>query len=145
LDSFVDELNALAIPGLEFFGARLLAQDDLALAHLINEARLVAAIPRRALAEEGINEDALREIIEARLNSGALTIHRESRGGIKRKIDVRRTLKRARVGEGYDAIEAAGLAGDLIPLELIVSVDPEEGRARPIEILEALIGSSFES
>ena len=145
LDSFVDELNALAIPGLEFFGARLLAQDDLALAHLINEARLVAAIPRRALADEGINEDSLKEIIEARLSSGALTIYRESRGGIKRKIDVRGTLKRARVGEGHDAIEAAGLAGDLIPLELIVSVDPEEGRARPVEILEALIGSSFES
>lgn len=144
LDSFVDELNAIGVPGLEFFGARLLTKGDRALAHILNEARLVAAVPRHSLIESDITEDTLQETIDARLASGPLFVYRENRG-IKRKIDARETLVSVSVGEGADAIREAGIVGDLIPIELLVRVDSDKGKARPNELLEALLGSTFES
>lgn len=144
LDSFADELNALKVPGLEFFGARLLSPDDRPLAHIINEARLVAAIPRSALRDQCISVDALEDEIRSRLAMESLFVYRETRG-IKRKFDVRSALRGVRLGAGQDAIESAGLGGDLIPLELVVGVDSETAQARPNEILEVLLGSTLEA
>jgi radical SAM family uncharacterized protein/radical SAM-linked protein len=143
MEVLVDELNAISFEGIEFFDARLLGPNDRSIGKCVNAATVVAAIARSTLVSHGLTEDDLAERLRVALEAPSLTVHRDV-GGIGKKIDVTRTLIRARVGEGLDTLRLAGIAGDLVPVRLELRVDPAEGGARPYEIVEALFGSSLE-
>jgi radical SAM family uncharacterized protein/radical SAM-linked protein len=143
LPGLVDELNRIAFEGIEFFGARALGPHDRAIGKCVNEATVVAALPRSVLASQGLDEARLAARFEASSTAPSLTVRRDV-GGIGKNIDVARTLLRARIGEGRSALDLAGIAGDVIPVHFTVRIDPADGGARPYEIVEALLGEGLE-
>ncbi len=137
LDDLCARLNAVAIDGIEFFGARVLGPNDPALNRVIEKTDLVAALPAQHLRELGLDtEDAIQELLDSR--PADLTIDREVRGA-KKRIDIGAVLDDVRVGHGGEALKDAGLAGDLVPITITLRLDGKT-TPRPAEVLRALTG-----
>ena len=67
---------------------------------------------------------------------------RAPRRGLGKKIDVRRYLNRITVGRGSEDLTAAGIVGDLIPLEIVVSMSASGG-VKASEVVEAFLGKEI--
>jgi len=143
LGELVARLNACTEPGLEWTRAALLGAEDPSISKVIGRADYVVGVPHGVLAELGLGDPAaLAAHVAARLEqagSGALTVLRDIEG-IGKKVDVGRYLRSARVGEGGDDLQAAGVLGRLVPIALEVAVTPE-GTAKASEVIEALLGA----
>lgn len=135
----VAALRSLGQAGLEVTGARLLEPAEPSITKALSEAVYVAGLPAAARAALGLDgEDALRARVEAARSGGDLRVRRTVKG-IGREIDVGAYLLDVDAGAGGEALDRAGLAGDLLPLRFTLAVSPN-GSARPTEALEALLG-----
>jgi radical SAM-linked protein len=138
-EALIERLNAVSLEGLTFERASVLGDEDASLSKLVDEIEYVAAIPRHALSALGVADAAaLAARFAERKASGDLWVRRNIKG-IGKKVDVGRFLVDAVVSEGADALVAAGIAGDLVPVRLVIAWGPA-GTARPTEVLEALGG-----
>jgi radical SAM family uncharacterized protein/radical SAM-linked protein len=137
IDTLLDELNEVAFEGIEFFGLAALGPHDPALTRVIDEAEYVAGVPRAALADLGVaDEAALYARIEARMAEEKLLVRRDYKG-IGKNVDVKHTLLALEAGQGGDVLARAGIAGDLLPLRYSVRIDPK-GTAKSTEVLSAI-------
>ena len=136
LEDLCARLNEVAIDGIEFFDYQVLGPRDAALNRVIDEADYVAALSRQELADLGIEDDALGDLL--RVRPSVLTIDREIRG-IKKRVDVAAALVDVAVGEGGEALDAAGLTGDLLPIRITLRIGGKT-TPRPAEALRALSG-----
>jgi radical SAM family uncharacterized protein len=157
-----EALTAHAPDGLVFDGAIALGPNDPSIAKLLGpapddrqraHARYVVGIARAALPQGGLLttiaradgridwEASLAAEIEGQREGGTLVVLREI-DGIKKKIDVRRWLERATVGRGGEALRAAGIVGDLIPIEVDVALSGQGG-VKISEVVEALVGKEL--
>jgi radical SAM family uncharacterized protein/radical SAM-linked protein len=133
-------LSEASIDGLEFCDARLLAPGDAKLSHVIHEAEYVAALPASALDALGVGslEELAQRIAERR--TGELRARRNIEG-LGKTVDVKRYLLAAELGQGAEALEAAGLAGDLTPLTIRLALT-DSGTAKVSEAVETLLGDA---
>lgn len=139
VDALLERLNGVAFEGVRFTGACVLGPNDPALGRILEEAEWVAAIPRAALTALGFDsEAALFERIQTQAARASLSVTRRVKG-IGRFIDVGGILRDVAPGVGQDALDAAGLVGDLIPVRFVTWMRPE-GSAKPTEVMAALLG-----
>jgi radical SAM family uncharacterized protein/radical SAM-linked protein len=137
LEDLCRRLNQVAIDGIEFFGVQVLRPSDPALNKVIEMTDFVAAFSRQELRERGLgDEEALRALLDRR--PPQLTIDRDVRG-LKKRVDIGAVLTDIRVGLGYEALEQAGLAGDLLPITITLRLGGKT-TPRPAEVLRALTG-----
>jgi radical SAM family uncharacterized protein/radical SAM-linked protein len=102
-------------------------------------ARYVVALARNVLPSLGLaDEAALRHEIEGQLEGGRLVVLRKV-DGVGKKIDVRRYLQRITVGRGGAELAAAGVVGDVIPIEVVVALS-QQGGVKISEVVEAFLG-----
>jgi radical SAM-linked protein len=139
-DTLIARLNDVSLEGLTFEKATILGPRDPALSKLVDEIEYVAGLSRDALQALGApSVDALRQRFEARLRDGDLVVRRTVKG-IGKNVDVGHFLVDVAVGEGADALRAAGIVGELTPVRMTIASGPK-GTARPTEVLEALGGA----
>jgi radical SAM-linked protein len=137
LENLCERLNAVAIDGIEFFGSEVLGPTDPALNRVIEMTDFVAALSIQELRDHGIDGEAsLQAMLDRRPRE--LFFDREVRG-VKKRVDIAAVLVDLRVGVGAEAIEAAGLAGDLLPIMITLRMDGKT-TPRPGEVLRALTG-----
>ena len=130
-------LNAVAIDGIEFFGCEVLGPRDPALNRVIEMTDFVAALARKELRDLGIpSDDALQAILDGRPSE--VHFDRNVRG-VKKRVDIGAALVDAQVGTGAEALESAGLSGDLLPITITLRLDGKT-TPRPGEVLRALTG-----
>jgi radical SAM family uncharacterized protein/radical SAM-linked protein len=137
LVNLCERLNAGAIDGIEFFGFEVLGPTDPALNRVIDMTDFVAALPRKQLVKHGLDsESALQARLDARPTE--LSIDRDVRG-VKKRVDIGAVLVDLAVGRGQDALDRAGIAGDLIPVRMTLRLDGKT-TPRPGEVLRACTG-----
>ncbi len=137
LEDLCARLNQVAIDGIEFFGCEVLGPRDAALNRVIEMTDFVAALPRLELRDLGIpDEDALQAMLDGRPSE--VHFDRNIRG-LKKRVDIGAVLVDARVGTGEDALESAGLAGNLLPITITLRLDGKT-TPRPGEVLRSLTG-----
>ncbi|HEY1957507.1 MAG TPA: TIGR03960 family B12-binding radical SAM protein [Polyangiaceae bacterium] len=132
---WLDAMTEGAPEGLRFVDARALVIGEPSLSKVIDVAQYAVAIPRRAL-----DESRAREAVAAALAAESLPIVRTIEG-IGKKVDVRRYLRAAAWEDprAQDAIERAGLAGDLAAAFVEIAVTPT-GSAKISEAVEVIFG-----
>lgn len=138
IDDLCEELNRVAIDGIEFFDHVELGPNDTALNRVLDEVEYVAALSRSDLEDlGGLNEDTLRD----KLNEphDELSVWRDIQG-IGKRVDVGAALLATVVGDGRDELARAGFAGDLLPIRITLRLG-EKTTPRPSEVLRALTGS----
>lgn len=133
----VRRLNAVTLEGIEFLGAAALGQDDRALGRVVGRAGFAARLASPAAVASALVDHAQGAPLSV-VRAGA-----PGQGGIGRRVDVRKSL--TDLG-APDPAAAALLAAKLgweservITFGVTVS---HEGSARPIEVLEALVGAA---
>jgi radical SAM-linked protein len=132
-------LAGVGLDGLDFFGARLLGANDPALGKVVDEIEYVVGLARDALDALSVRDaDELGALIDARRAAGGLVVRRDVKG-VGKRVDVGSYLREARVGEGGEALRAAGILGELVPLRLAIAMD-QTGTARAAEAVEVLTG-----
>ena len=141
VDGLVARLNAVTEPGVEFTSARALDAQDRRLTRAIDEAVYVAGVPRAALVARGITD--LAALVEARKRVPLAALRETKEPGLKKRVDLSQFLLDVTAGEGADALDAAGIAGDLVPLRVRLRITGS-GAARPAEVLSALLGTDEE-
>lgn len=138
LDDVIARLNAVSESGLVFVDFRQLGGNDPGINKVIDEAEYVVGLPRGALAELGLADEAALAARIAERRGGPLEVVRDV-GGIGKKIDVGRWLVDAEVGAAGEHLEAAGYVGDLIPVRLRIR-STGEGSGKASETIDALVG-----
>ncbi len=137
LDNLCARLNDAALDGIEFFEHRVLGPHDAALNRVLEETDFVAALPRQELEALGLgDQEVLRQMLAKRPTD--LNIDRDIKG-VKKRVDVGAALVDIIVGRGADALEQAGLVGDLLPVTITLSLGCKT-TPRPGEVLRALTG-----
>ena len=138
LDTLKDQLNEVALEGIEFFAAQPLESRDPRLGRIIDEADYVAAVSNGELRELGFGDaQSLTDVVNQRLRRTTLTIHRQ-RKGVEKQMEIRRSIRGVRPGKGYDALAAAGIVGSLTPIEFTIIFGPD-GTPRPHEVLASIL------
>jgi radical SAM family uncharacterized protein/radical SAM-linked protein len=137
LEDLCGRLNEAALDGIEFFGHQVLGHHDAALNRVIEETDFVVALARQELRALGLDdEDALQRMLAER--PADLHIDREIKG-LKKRVDVGAALVDIAVGDGAEALEKAGMVGDLLPVTITLRLGGNT-TPRPAEVLRALTG-----
>jgi len=146
LDGLVERMNAASPSGLRFLGAARLGSDDASISRVVAGARYVLAFARAAVKTEPGQraEDVLEARCRAAMEATTLPIRREIEG-IGKIVDVRKYLARAEVGgdEAREALARAGLSGDIVALDVIVSITGQ-GAAKSSEVAAVIAGDGNE-
>jgi radical SAM-linked protein len=146
LDGLVTRMNASSPSGLRFLGAARLGPDDPSISRVVAGARYVLAFARSAVktAPEERAEDVLAARCRAAMEATTLPIRREIEG-IGKIVDVRKYLEQAEVGgdEARCALARAGLSGDIVALDVIVSITGQ-GAAKSSEVAAMIVGDGSE-
>ncbi|UQA61813.1 TIGR03960 family B12-binding radical SAM protein [Polyangium aurulentum] len=146
LDGLVQRMNAACPSGLQFLGAARLGSDDASISRVVAGARYVLAFARSAVKTEPGQraEDVLEARCRAAMEATTLPIRREIEG-IGKIVDVRKYLERAEVGgdEAREALARAGLSGDIVSLDVIVSITGQ-GAAKSSEVAAVIVGDGNE-
>ena len=129
----LERLAGATFGGIDVFGVRFLGPNDASLSKIVDERTYVAAIARSVAGDES---GIARRIEERR--QGPLRVRRNVKG-IGKTIDVGQYLIDARLGEDADVLARAGIAGDLVPLTLVIR-QTQTGTARASEAVYALLG-----
>src|SRR5262249_13283165 len=121
-------LTGVSPAGLVFANGVALGPHDPGIAKVIDGARYVVGIPRRALDAIG-GEARLHEEIERVLATPEIRVVRRFERGLAKVVDVKKFLKAltARDTRAASYLDAAGVAGDLVPLLADVSITGEGG------------------
>jgi radical SAM family uncharacterized protein/radical SAM-linked protein len=126
-------LNAVTLAGIDFLDAALLGPEDRALGRVVARTVFAAALPDAADVQAALALVAGAAPLEV--------IRRNDKGGIGRKVDVRRSLLDVARPDARLAArlhETLGWApANVLTFGVAVTT---EGSARPIEVLEALLG-----
>ena len=126
--------------GLVFTAAVALGPDDPSLNKVIDGTRYVAAVPWSWLRGQGLMDlDAVRARVAARRAEPIIAIRKTE--GIGKKVDVGALLLDVAVGEGDEAVTAAGYAGELLALAFLTRVTAS-GAAKPSEVVDGLLGTA---
>jgi hypothetical protein len=135
----IDRLSRVSSQGLKFVAATRLADADANVGSLITAARYVVAFARSSLAPLG-GAEGLDALVQAFLARSEHRIRRDV-GGVGKIVDVRRFTLGARLGGSLEQelLQRAGLIGELLPLELTISVGAS-GSAKVAEVVEAILG-----
>lgn len=134
-----ERLTALAFEGAKVLGAKVLGPQDPGINKVCEIADWVMGVPRSTLdALELASVEALEAHVRARLD-GPLQVRRDVKG-IGRTIEVGQYLRDVEVGAGHEALERAGLFGDLVPVRFTTRI-LQGGSARPSEVVQALLGA----
>jgi len=137
LDDLCGRLNGAALDGVEFFGHQVLGHHDAALNRVIEETDFVVALARQELRALGLDdEEALQRMLAER--PAELHIDREIKG-LKKRVNVGAALVDIAVGDGAEALEKAGMVGDLLPVTITLRLGGNT-TPRPAEVLRALTG-----
>jgi len=139
LDTLPARLTESSLDGVRFTQALLLGSDDAKLGRVMDEAVYVAGLPRAALDALGLGGGAELASLIASRRQGPLVVRRDV-DGIGKRIDVGRVLLDAQVGVGAEALERAGLRGELLPITIRIRLAPD-GSAKASEALTCLLGS----
>jgi radical SAM-linked protein len=139
-DELVERLNRVTAGGIRFEGAARLGDDDPRLSAIIDGARYAVALSRPALADLGGLGGFSDRLAEFRSAEHARV--RRSIEGIGKIVDVKQfcTLVTLDADEARDAIERAGIVGQLVALLVDVRITPQ-GSAKISEVVEAVTGS----
>jgi radical SAM family uncharacterized protein/radical SAM-linked protein len=135
-------LEACSAGGLHFLGAAQLEQQDKGVAAVITAARYLLAVPEAVVNERG-GLPFVEEAIQSFLAKSELIVRRNIEG-VGKKVDVRRFVQSARIGgqAEREALERAGLLGQLLPIDVVVALGPT-GSAKATEVVEAILGPNF--
>jgi len=135
------ELTRSSPEGLVWKAGALLGPDDKGVAKAINGARYAVGIPRRALDALGGETRLFAEAQRVESASEIRLVRRFERG-LAKAVDVKRFLRALSPCErAADFLDAARVAGDLVPL--LVDVDVTlEGGVKIAEVMEALFGKN---
>jgi radical SAM family uncharacterized protein/radical SAM-linked protein len=132
-------LLGASLEDIRFMDAAVLGPEDPGISRVIERATYVVGLPRESLRDRGFAQlDALRAHVAQKL-SQPLSVARDAKG-IKRSIDVSAFLEGVEVGVGTEALEEAGIAGDLVPLTFHLRI-AGQGGVRAGEVLAALFDS----
>ena len=143
-DELIARLQAVTLGGIDWDAAAALGDNDRALGRVLAASELWAQLPAGVPATQGL---------ELWRGEQPLRVKRTSEGaGLGRMVDVRRAVRDLRIVApddvqasamrarlGWDAPGTGPDAGDIVAIELGVSV---EGSAKPAEIVEALWGEA---
>ncbi|WP_437304159.1 TIGR03960 family B12-binding radical SAM protein [Sorangium sp. So ce388] len=143
LDALVASMTAASPRGLVFRGAAQLGPEDPSVSKLIAGARYALAFARSAIG--GDAEATLAARCSAALSAASLPIRREI-DRLAKMVDVRQYLVRAEVG-GPDVLSAlarAGLAGDLVALDVEVDIRGS-GAVKSSEVAAVILGEPGEA
>jgi len=152
-DLSAKELLALLRPfapeGIVLDGASSIEKGEPSVSKILGDdacARYVVGLPWQALRANGLADlAAVHREVEGQLEGGALTVLRTfagSRGDsmrLSKKVDVRAHLRHVTVDRGGSALVEAGIVGDLLPLEVEVSLSASSG-VKISEVVEAFFG-----
>ena len=138
-EELVEQLNAGASAGLRFLGAVRIAPEDPGLARVTSAARYVLGVAESALAEIG-GRAGLTQRVAAFLAEERVVVRRDVKG-LGKLIDVRSLVSDIVLGAetGFALLEAAGVAGRVLPLEMSIGIHPT-GSVRLTEVAEVLLG-----
>ena len=138
-EELVARLSPVASQGLRFVAAARLAAGDPNVSALITSARYLVAFARPSLADLG-GTAGLEQLVAAFLARSEQRLRRDV-GGVGKMVDVRRLTERALLGGAAECelFSRAGLVGDLVPLDLTISIGPT-GSAKVAEVVEAIVG-----
>jgi radical SAM family uncharacterized protein/radical SAM-linked protein len=139
-EELLRRLRAVSPPGIEFTGATLLVEGDAAIGRALSEAHYAVRLPAGASAEAA----------EAAFNAGApLVAQRRERSDSRRAdgehtVDVRKSMVFAKAASSDERTWLGdklgwGASDGLLTFGLVVSA---LGSARPVEVLEALLGAA---
>jgi radical SAM family uncharacterized protein/radical SAM-linked protein len=136
-ESLVAALSEGSPDGLRFFGATRLGANDAGISRIVDAARYVVAVPRSAIAAFGGEAWLAAEVDRVRAASELKVLRRID--GIGKWVNVREFIRTIALGspDGYAAIEAAGLAGDLVPLLVDVEIRGS-GAVKIAEVVEVV-------
>ncbi|WP_437686844.1 TIGR03960 family B12-binding radical SAM protein [Sorangium sp. So ce176] len=143
LEALVASMTAASPRGLVFRGAAKLGPEDPAVSKLIAGARYALAFARSAIGSDA--EAILAARCGAALSAASLPIRREI-DRLAKMVDVRQYLVRAEVG-GPDVLSAlarAGLAGDLVALDVEVDIRGS-GAVKSSEVAAVILGEPGEA
>ncbi len=137
LENLCSRINEAALDGIELFDYRVLGARDAALNRVIEATEYVAALSKHELADLGVtDEETLRALLHRRHED--LQIDRYV-GGLKKRVQITPALVDIRVGRGWDALDEAGVTGDLWPVAITLRLHGKT-TPRPGEVLRALTG-----
>jgi radical SAM family uncharacterized protein/radical SAM-linked protein len=139
LPAMLARMNAHSPVGLHFTEAKRLAAGDPAIGKVLTEARYVIAFARHVVAAEAGDTEPmtwLGERVQALMASESAVVQRKVKG-IHRKRDVRAFLKALRPIEDEPLLARAGLLGDLLAVEAIVTLG-NSGSTKVCEIAQVL-------
>ncbi len=138
-DELLSRLATATSGGLRFTAVERLAPGDAAVSAVVSGGRYIIAFAEQTLAPLG-GRAGLAERIAALLAADEHIVLRDV-DGIGRRIDVRRFIRAASLGEEAAelALERAGFAGRLAAVEVTLAIT-QNGSARISEVVEALSG-----
>jgi radical SAM-linked protein len=141
-----ERLLGASLESILFTDAAILGPNDAGVGKVVDRALYAVGLPKIALETLGIPEgtpndqlEALRNLIDGR-RQGPLTVVRDAKG-IKRTIQVGDYLRAVVVGAGAEALQRAGIGGELLPFTFEVTMTGQGG-ARPSEVLQVLLGDA---
>ncbi|MEI8259414.1 MAG: DUF2344 domain-containing protein, partial [Deltaproteobacteria bacterium] len=135
-ETLCTSLQPGAPEGLVFVKSARLGPNDPAVSKIVDTTEYVAAVPWSVLRERGLSDvAAVQAAIDAK-REGELSVRRNVEG-LGKKIDVGSYLVRIAAGEGQDALDRAGFAGDLLPVRFATKVTPA-GACKPSEVFAAI-------
>jgi radical SAM family uncharacterized protein/radical SAM-linked protein len=138
-EEILARLARAASGGLRFVAAERLQVGDRAVSTIVTAGRYIIAFPEQALAPLG-GRAGLEQRLTALLAASEHVVMRTV-DGIGRRIDVRRFLLSANLGDEAAelALERAGFVGRLVPVEVTLALT-QNGAARIVEVVEAISG-----
>jgi len=139
--AILEALSAGAQSGLRFVAGARLRAEDAAVSRVIDVARYVVGIPRGAIEERG-GQTWIEERIASALGAAELPVVRRI-DGIGKRVDVRDFLKVMSIAdeEGAEVLAAAGVVGNLLPVEVEVDVRGSGG-VKIAEVVESVFGDA---
>jgi uncharacterized protein (DUF2344 family) len=135
--SWLDALTAGAPDGLRFVEARRLGREDASISKVVDTAFYAVAFPRST-----VDDGHARARVAECLAAEALPVVRNI-DGVGKKVDVRRYLRQLSWDDvrAHEAIDRAGLVGDLVTAYAEVAVTPQ-GSCKIGEVVEVLFGAA---
>jgi radical SAM family uncharacterized protein/radical SAM-linked protein len=130
--SLLDDLSAGAQSGLRFVGGAKLGPSDAAISRVLNVAHYAVGIPRDVAAPLGDIAVRMQRATDGR----KLTVMRVI-DGIGKRVVVSDFLRRLSPSDPDEFLARAGICGDLVPLNVEVSIGPTGG-VKIAEVVEAL-------
>jgi radical SAM family uncharacterized protein/radical SAM-linked protein len=138
-EACLPELTDASQDGLTFYAGRRLGEGDPSVSRIVDTSRYAIVFPKSVLAEAG-GASWLEERVALALAASELRVYRTIEG-VGRWIDVRGFVRGAALQSerAARAVESAGLAGDLVTLEVDLEIRGS-GAVKVAEVVEAFTG-----